>query len=181
MKILNIGCCGDSNNWKRHKEIKNFNKGCELHGLDINLQKIKKMRKENFIIYNHNLNSSPIIFGKFDIIYAEEIIEHLTNLDNFFKFIKLNLKKDGKLIITTPNCCRLNNCIRAMLNKEQTESQYHTIAFNDFVLKNILQSKGFKNIKIKFSNKDYSKWTNIFQKSLSSNLILTANKMEVIK
>jgi len=171
-KILNIGCCGDNDNWKRHKEIKESNRNYELYGIDINSSKIKDMKEEGFIVYCHNLNNDPIIIEEFDMIYAEEIIEHITNLDNFFNFIKINLKNRGILKITTPNCCRLNNCIRAIFNKEQTESQYHTIAFNDFILKNLLLLKGFSNIQISFSNKDYTKWINIFQRSLSSNIIV---------
>jgi 2-polyprenyl-3-methyl-5-hydroxy-6-metoxy-1,4-benzoquinol methylase len=39
----------------------------------------------------------------FDIITCFEVIEHLLNPEEFFKFVKINLKPNGYFIFTTPN------------------------------------------------------------------------------
>lgn len=41
--------------------------------------------------------------GIFDVIIATEIIEHLDDFEAFFDFCFVHLKKQGTLIITTPN------------------------------------------------------------------------------
>lgn len=57
--------------------------------------------KCNFIIRDLNYDFSDI--GKFDLIIAIEIIEHLENHAHFLRNISSNLNNGGKVIISSPN------------------------------------------------------------------------------
>ena len=47
--------------------------------------------------------SDPAMQGKFDLIYASEIIEHVNNRHQFLQSMRLLLKTDGVIIFTTIN------------------------------------------------------------------------------
>lgn len=52
---------------------------------------------------NINLERFKDYKNKFDCIVCLEVIEHIFNLDPLFEFFNFLLKKNGKLIISTPN------------------------------------------------------------------------------
>ena len=49
------------------------------------------------------LATDPAMQGKFDLIYASEIIEHVNNRHQFLQSMRLLLKTDGVIIFTTIN------------------------------------------------------------------------------
>ncbi len=80
-----------------------------LHNLLVESNKNKKiyacdLEKSDF---NLDLNKPWNIKKKFDTIIAGEIIEHLNNPEYFIKQCKNHLKKEGILILTTPNAVGL--------------------------------------------------------------------------
>lgn len=54
---------------------------------------------------------------KFDFVLAGEIIEHVFDTQEFLKKIPLVLKKDGRLIITTPNLASLGRRLLLLVGK----------------------------------------------------------------
>jgi 2-polyprenyl-6-hydroxyphenyl methylase/3-demethylubiquinone-9 3-methyltransferase len=46
---------------------------------------------------------SPEVIGKFDVILAAEIIEHVAHPDEFLHKLALLLKENGTIVLTTPN------------------------------------------------------------------------------
>ncbi len=74
-------------------------------GIDINLSIIRKGMQEfgsNFLICA-SAEQLPIKDSSFDWIFANQIIEHLPNPENFLSEAKRVLSPFGKLIISTPN------------------------------------------------------------------------------
>ena len=61
----------------------------------------------------------PISVGldKFDIVVAEEVVEHLYFPDELLKFSRKVLKPGGKIIITTPYYGYLRNLLLAIFNR----------------------------------------------------------------
>jgi len=59
----------------------------------------------------------PYVDGMFDIVFAGEIIEHLADTDNFISEIKRVLKKDGSLILTTPNVVSFGRRVNVLLGQ----------------------------------------------------------------
>lgn len=76
------------------------------YGCDFSKEAIEKNKKEKpLIIWKRVDFNKSVSFNHnfFDIIIAGEIIEHLYNTDNFFNVVNLILKKNGILLLTTPN------------------------------------------------------------------------------
>ena len=67
-----------------------------------------------------DLNSDFSNLGKFDLIFAIEIIEHLENQFNFIRCVKRNLKDAGIFYLSTPNVentfARMKYCLTGILN-----------------------------------------------------------------
>ncbi|MEM2507749.1 MAG: methyltransferase domain-containing protein [Nitrososphaerota archaeon] len=105
--VLEIGCVGMG----KHDTIggKNFIAGYVMPisrkwvGVDINEKGVAKLRKMGFNALVIDVEKPFNLKQKFDIILAEEVLEHLSNLPTFFENVKMHLKEDGLLIITTPN------------------------------------------------------------------------------
>jgi len=72
---------------------------------------------------------------EFDVIVAGDVIEHVENQGLFLSNIKKHLKKDGKLIITTPNA----KWTTVFLKPNPTHTLWHDI----YTLRRILSLTGF--------------------------------------
>lgn len=97
--ILDVGCgFGHFVNYARKK-----NRMCV--GIDINLSIIRKGMQElgSKSLICASAEELPITDSSFDWIFANQIIEHLPNPENFLLEARRVLSPFGKLIISTPN------------------------------------------------------------------------------
>jgi len=117
----------------------------KVFGVDIDektiLQAKEKYKKEKIDFINANVTNLPFRENFFDVIISFETIEHLSKGDGikFLEQIKKILKKDGILILSTPN-------------KERTllssyKNIYHIHEYYESEIVEILK-KYFKNVKI---------------------------------
>jgi len=140
--VLDVGFWGqgvsvNNKNWV-HKILKNQAK--EVYGLDLDFDEslladtalYKKASAENFDFNN-----------KFDIIFAGDLIEHLSNPGLFLESSSRNLKEGGRLILTTPNCFNLFNITEKITKYEPTVNIDHTCYFNTKTLKRLLEKNGW--------------------------------------
>lgn len=101
-KILDVGCGVGFFMGKLVEEVP----GARLYGVDYsayNIRQAKKLNK-NFVLKTGNIEDGmPFKDGEFDIVYAAELIEHLVNPDAFLNETNRILKKNGHIIVTTPN------------------------------------------------------------------------------
>ena len=161
-KILDVGCGGGLVSEGLAKI------GATVTGIDfikenINIAKIhakKNNLKINYIVKNFEKEKIP---SKYDVIIILEVLEHLSNWEEFLKKIKLNLKKNGVLIISTIN----RNLISKFLTLDIGENllkiiPLNTHTFYKFIkpeeLEQALSSNSFKNIKFKGLNYDALKF-----------------------
>lgn len=79
----------------------------------------------------------------FDLIFAGDIIEHLSNPGQFLISCKKHLKPDGRLIITTPNAFNLFSLVEKITHDEPNANPDHTCYFNKRVLSVLLAKNGF--------------------------------------
>jgi len=97
----------------------------EWIGIDINREGVELLRKHGFnpIVVDAE---KPFNLGKkFDIILAEEVIEHLSNLPVFLNNVYNHLKDDGIFIITTPNPISPSFFIQRLLGGEIKDVHIH--------------------------------------------------------
>jgi len=97
MRVLDIGC----SSCLFFDYLKQNGINTEAVGFDIDKNKLKVAKKKNYVCYD----SLKEVKGKFDIITMWEVIEHmpLNGFLDYLEWIRKHLKKEGKLIISTPN------------------------------------------------------------------------------
>lgn len=99
LDILDIGCGYGYLTYAMRQS------GFNARGIDISAKAISIARRE-FGDYYSNENVETFAeknHGKFDIIVATELLEHLDNPGSFLEICKKLLKENGKIILTTPN------------------------------------------------------------------------------
>jgi 2-polyprenyl-3-methyl-5-hydroxy-6-metoxy-1,4-benzoquinol methylase len=96
--ILDIGCADGSLG-------KIFKKSNQVIGVDISKEDLKKAKKvlDQTFLVDLNSQKIPLKNQSVDIIICSEVIEHLLPGNKLLSEAKRILKKDGFLIITTPN------------------------------------------------------------------------------
>ena len=124
-RILDVGCI-DGYMSKYFNEM-----GFHTIGIDISkvaIEKAKKVCKEAYIIKPNE--ALPIKESSIDIIYAGEIIEHLFETEKFLKDMYRVAKKEGYLILTTPNIAWYLNRIFFLIGWQPISSEVGVIHNN---------------------------------------------------
>ncbi len=102
----------------------------EILGIEGNKDYIGSSKKRETKILNANLNTSwPIGSSSIDCITATEVIEHLSDLDNFFSESKRTLKKGGRIIISTENLAGYHNIFALLLGNQPYIGPYLSVNF----------------------------------------------------
>jgi ubiquinone/menaquinone biosynthesis C-methylase UbiE len=170
-KILDLGC--DDGEWtlKIAKKVKTRN----IHGIEIIEEKINLCKEKGIMAKKGDLNKKfPFENEEFDIVHANQVIEHISDLDNFLSEISRILKKGGYIIISTENASSWHNIFASIMgwqifsltnisskkmgignplaihrgNKIELSSWTHKTIFNYLGLREFIETYGFKIIKI---------------------------------
>lgn len=97
ISILNVGCAQNS---YIHFELAKKSK--KIVGIDTNQKGLKKIKQKGFEVYAMDAENIKLS-ERFDYIVAGELIEHLSNPGLFLQSLHTCLKKNGSVILTTPN------------------------------------------------------------------------------
>lgn len=102
LTVLDIAC--GSGAWLKIAK----RQGADVYGIDTNPAAVEIGQRENIDIACKSLEDfSPNNKGRFDLVTIFQIVEHLTELQNFIKNAKDCLKPGGLLIVTVPNKLRI--------------------------------------------------------------------------
>jgi len=148
-KLLDIGC---ANGFITKEFVK---MKYQAYGIDISSKLLKQAKKKEVKVKQIDINNGLSFSNNFfDFIFAGEIIEHIQNTEIIFKEINRVLKKNGQIIITTPNLAHLPDRIKLLKGQAPTQIQplhkylkLHIRQFTHSSLNQILRSYGFKIIK----------------------------------
>lgn len=80
----------------------------------------------------------------FDLIFAGDLIEHLSNPGKFLDSARRHIVPNGKLVLTTPNAFNLFNIAEKFSKGEPTVNPDHTCYFNDKTLSVLLRKNGWR-------------------------------------
>lgn len=108
-RILDVGC--GSGAWLARLRSRGF---VNLHGLDADIEQVFC---KGATIARADLNQAgpwPVT-GRFQLITAIEVIEHIENIGMFFDHVREHLEDDGALMLTTPNVESLAARLRFLL------------------------------------------------------------------
>lgn len=147
--VLDVGFWGQGvsygdDNWvHRLLSLKTKN----LYGLDLDFDNTKLKNKENYFkvsAEDFSLNR------KFEIIFAGDLIEHLSNPGKFLISCRNHLSDNGRLVITTPNTFNLFNMAGKIMNFDPVVNHDHTCYYNSKTITQLLKKNGWKVEKISY-------------------------------
>lgn len=153
IKILDIGC-------NDGELIKKYTKFGQVLGIDISKKAIKECKKKGLPCKLSDIESLPPKYNNyFNVVIAGDIIEHIFDTDRFLLKIHKVLKKDGKLLLTTPNLASLGRRILLLFGKNPFIKYSTKLPSKEFNVGHIryytpnnikeqLKESGFRNIKI---------------------------------
>ncbi len=141
-RVLDIGFLGqgirkDNPKWP-HALIRR--RAQEVFGLDITLD--DEFRADPHYIEGNAENF--LLPVQVDVIFAGDLIEHLSNPGLFLDSCKRALLPCGRLIITTPNTFNLFNLAEKLTKREPTVNPDHTFYFNSKTLLKLLEKNGMR-------------------------------------
>lgn len=147
--VLDVGFWGQGvdihNPFWAHSLLKNRAK--DVYGPDLTFN------DKDVAPASHYLHASAEDFNfsqKFDVIFAGDLIEHLSNPGLFLERAKLHLKPGGRLVMTTPNCFNLFHIAEKITKYEPTVNSDHTCYFNTKTLAQLLKKQSITEIKFAY-------------------------------
>ncbi len=160
--VLNLGCADATrvdyaiqHGEHLHYEVSKVAK--TIVGIDLNQDALRTLRNYgiNSELICHDVESlSDLSIGLFDVVVAGELIEHLSNPGKMLNGARALLKRDGIVVITTPNALSLKLFLHNLMRGHDASSDYHTLIFSPKTLRQILVRHGFYKVHL-----FYSVWT----------------------
>lgn len=111
-RLLDLGCNDGGSTLHYAQTIGTRN----VYGIEIVRKQASKARQIGIKVKVCDLNNKwPFGNEFFDVLIANQVIEHLTNIDNFLSEIKRVLKKGGYAIISTENASSWHNIFASIM------------------------------------------------------------------
>jgi SAM-dependent methyltransferase len=102
----------------------------KLVGVDINIQRLKAAKLKGLQVIVADLNKSlPFRVKSFDIVFSDQVIEHLIDVDNFAHELKRILKDDGIAIVRTENLASWPNIFALLIGVQPSSGPYISSEF----------------------------------------------------
>lgn len=131
MRILELGC-GNASHWEN--KIESLPNGCSLILSDfsdgmIKLIKQKFNDKKNIFIKKIDIQEIPFENDTFDVVIANHMLFHVSNLDKALREVKRVLKKNGVFYAATDG----NGGMRPFLHEAIVKFDPESIAFTELL------------------------------------------------
>lgn len=124
---LDLGCGDGAKTIVRASQIGTGN----IIGIEGNKSLLNEAKNGGVKAYQADINFSwPIDNLSVDCITATEVVEHLSDLDNFFSESRRVLKPGGKIIISTENLAGYHNVIALMMGNQPYTGPYLSRVFS---------------------------------------------------
>lgn len=130
LKILDVGNLGDGPVNVDVRSIAKENNS-EYFGLDINKNLADKMGNKNQLIGDLHDLSNVVSDGEFNCIYMGQVIEHTWQPGKIISECNRILKKDGYLVLDTPNPYDIVSIIRFFFMKKDTVGATVELTYNE--------------------------------------------------
>jgi len=154
-KIIDIGCSRGEDLINIQTKIQ---KPLDMYGVEYYKPNAKIAEQHNIKVFNIDIEKEkiPIENNFFDIVIANQIIEHTKDIFWIFSEISRVIKKQGLIIIGVPNLASLHNRILLLFGKQPTSIKVlgpHVRGFTAHSFKEFIECGGyFKVLKVKSSN-----------------------------
>jgi SAM-dependent methyltransferase len=113
--ILDVGC--GTGAWLQRLRERGFT---SLHGTDLDTA---QFALGDVTVFANDLNGErwSVVPERFQLITAIEVIEHLQNIENFFRNLNRHLDDRGLCLLTTPNIHSLHARLRYLLTADMKQ------------------------------------------------------------
>ena len=133
----------------------------ELCGIEIAEEKAKEAKSKGIEVLVRDASANfPFDDEYFEVIVANQVLEHVIDIDNMLRESKRVLKRDGVLVLSTPNLCSLLQRLLVFVGRQPTtlhvseiqvgnflkgvKASGHVHAFSPPALSDLVQYHGFK-------------------------------------
>ena len=119
-------------------------------GVDIEKEEVDILRKK-YDVDMREMNIEKVNIGeKFDVVFAGEIIEHLSSPGSFLDSIYSCMHENSTLIITTPNTFYPGRVFKTLFTNDPKCHEQHVAWYTPRVLQSLLDRHGYKIDEIKY-------------------------------
>ena len=133
-KIIDLGCADGEFALKIAKKARTE----EIFGAEFLEMPFLQAKARGIKVYRANLNENlPFENESFDVVHANQVLEHLPETDRFIKEVHRILRPNGYTVISTPNLASLHNIISLVLGKQPFTAHVS----NEIILGNSLDPK----------------------------------------
>jgi len=144
--VLDYGCVGSNESGVHtskflHQKIVENSKS--VLGIDINALGVRQLKDMGYNVIHGNVETIDI-GKKFDVIVAGDLIEHISNVGLFLENMKRHLKKEGVLIIHTPNPFGITRFYHMLTKKYVEVNPDHVCYYDIITLKQALERHDYK-------------------------------------
>jgi SAM-dependent methyltransferase len=118
VRLLDVGCGDGVVLWNMANQ--------SLHGMEISLaraQVAKRTLEDKGGIVVGNAESLPFRSGCFDVVLMLDAIEHIVDVRAALGETRRILRKDGRLVLTTPNIAFLSRRLQLLIGRFPSTSQ----------------------------------------------------------
>jgi len=128
-KVLDIGCIGQDRSYQSeiwlHNKLRKVAR--EITGVDIDHDAIDHLKRKGYnVIHVSELENDH---ADYDVIVMADVIEHVNNPVEFIKSYSKYLKKEGILLISTPNATRIRTFFEIIFTTTYSINYEHTCWF----------------------------------------------------
>lgn len=135
-KLIDVGV------WPGYQSLALVHLGYRVHGLDLDPTRLASLPLtiDQYDLLRHD--SMPVESGRYDVIVATEIIEHIPpeRLPIFLTAASAALRPGGYLIISTPNRRYLGNMIRSRATGTDAAGHGHTHEYSRGELRRVVST-----------------------------------------
>ncbi len=141
--LLDIGC--SSGEFMHYGQVRGFSS----YGVELNRRTAEVAKAQGLNVYNGFLEDAKYADDFFDVIFLGDIIEHVLSPQNLIKECSRILKKDGIIVISTPNLDCWWSKSTFLLYKlfkipwSSVTPPYHLFQFSFDNLNKFMKQKGF--------------------------------------
>jgi 2-polyprenyl-3-methyl-5-hydroxy-6-metoxy-1,4-benzoquinol methylase len=160
-RVLDVGSIGHSylgrNTYKRWNFAILAEHASEIRGFDLLAEDVELAQRDGFDIEIGDAETY-IADKPYEVVYAGELIEHLSNPGLFLTCCHENLSPGGILVLSTPNAYSFAKLARVVMYRtnEPPVNPEHVCYFTPKTLTELVTRHGFRLAAIKYCELDYA-------------------------
>lgn len=159
--VLDVGSIGHSYSARDGYKTWNFavlaGQTSRIKGFDVLSADVEGARRDGFDIDVGDAETY-VTPEPYEVVFAGDLIEHLSNPGRFLTCCYQNLVNGGQLVISTPNTYSFAKLARVALRRtnEPPVNPEHTCYYTPRTLEHLVSRHGFRLLTIKYCELDYA-------------------------